>query len=311
MVTSLDTKKSPAATSAPQAVAALDTSTHISTKTTEGTLSPSALRKDILKVAERTRAVLSTGEDKTVEVMGRMVPGSLAKTLQRYPNVDINLDAFPKAERALNVGGVISNTPQPSTPRVRENILVDNLKNTQEAVATTQHSRNLQEAAKVFKELLDAGVPVDKLESMQKLVETLGAQDPAMKKSYAHLQESKKSVERLDQELSKKQFPEAKPSGYQTIGNNKFPVYPKETLDGFVHTINGKAVIVDKETHTRIEKANQTYQAASTEYNALCESKVNELGLSEYNQKHGLLINFQEASHAEYLKTQKTALREL
>ena len=67
--------------------------------------------------------------------------------------------------------------------------------------------------------------------------------------------------------------------------------------------IDGKAVVVDKQTHNRIEQAEHAYAKASATYDSLCEKKIESLGLAEYNQTHGLILDLHRASEELYKRS--------
>ena len=284
MVFSLDTKhlQQAASSSLQQTTPARDI-TQLSENFSATVGDRGGLQKEIGHAVDRKRVPLDKAaeQDKPVEYMGKMLPPRLAEALKRSPGLDINLDAFPDAKNKLNVND--SQKP-PTTDRKR--VLIDN-------------------AVTDLKEILNKGGAADQLPAeMIRRVEDLAAQDPSIQKAYAEQKECSKKCEALEQELAKKNFPEAKPSRYEYVGDKKYPVYPQETLDGgFVHMIDGKAVVVDKQTHNRIEQAEHAYAKASATYDSLCEKKIESLGLAEYNQTHGLILDLHRASEELYKRS--------
>lgn len=244
---------------------------------------------------------------------------TIRELIRKYPGADINTD-FPGFQDGRITHAVLKPSiidpkffpPAPeqqdgrNTLAVFKSHIID--PKILSAVDVARKNPALENAVALVKKTLDAGNTEVGIELVKRVVEPMLAQDPIVKKAYEGYKQAHSAYEKLESELAKKNFPEAKPARYDSVAGTLVPVYPTRTADGgFVHTIDGKAVVVDQKTHERIEKTSQARTEAVQKFETVSDEKIRELGLDTYNQKYGLILNLWNAAQAEYEKSHLSA----
>lgn len=218
---------------------------------------------------------------------------TIRELIRKYPGADINTD-FPGFQDGRITHAVLK--PSIIDPKILS------------AVDVARKNPALENAVALVKKTLDAGNTEVGIELVKSVLEPMLAQDPTVMKAYEGYKQAHSAYEKLESELAKKNFPEAKPARYDSVAGTLVPVYPTRTADGgFVHTIDGKAVVVDQKTHERIEKTSLARTEAVRHFESVSDEKIRELGLDTYNQKYGLILNLWNAAQAAYEKNHLSA----